>query len=52
MVCLQTHCTMPLSLEARKLADEGKPIVLEKREVGTSIAILNIIKDIENIFSQ
>ncbi len=43
--------SLPLSLETRELADEGRPIVLEKREVGISIAFLDIVKEIENMFS-
>jgi len=42
--------SLPLSLETRELADNGKPIILEKKDLSISIAILDIIKNIENIF--
>ena len=43
--------SLPISLEARKLGDEGKPVILEKREARISMAIMDIITGIENMFS-
>ena len=43
--------SLPISLEARRLGDEGKPFILERREARISIAIMDIITGIENMFS-
>lgn len=42
--------TIPINLEARKLADEGKSIVVENEKADMSIEIYQIVKKIENIF--
>lgn len=43
---------IPINLEARKLADEGKPIVIENEEADISITIFHIVKEIENMFNE
>ncbi len=43
---------IPINLEARKLADEGKPIVIENEEADISVMIFHIVKEIENIFHE
>ena len=43
---------IPINLEARKLADEGKPIVIENEEADISITIFQIVKKIENMFNE
>jgi len=43
---------IPINLEARKLADEGKPIVIENEEADISVTIFHIVKEIENIFNE
>ncbi len=40
---------LPMDIEARRMADKGKLIVNENREAGISIAIMDIVKKIENI---
>ena len=42
---------IPINLEARKLADEGKPIVIENEEADISVTIFHIVKEIEDMFS-
>lgn len=42
---------LPIDIEARKMADEGKPIILENKDAGISVAIFEILNIIENIFS-
>jgi ATP-binding protein involved in chromosome partitioning len=42
---------IPVNLEVRKLADEGKPVIIENREADISVTIFNIVKEIENMFS-
>jgi len=42
---------IPINLEARKLADEGKPIVIENKEADISVKIFHIVKEIENMFN-
>jgi len=42
---------IPINLEARKLADEGKPIVIENEEADISIKMFQIVKKIENMFN-
>ena len=41
---------LPMDVETRRLADIGKLIVHESGEAAISIAILDIVKKIENIF--
>ena len=43
---------IPINLEARKLADEGKPIVIENKEADISVTIFQIVKKIEDIFNE
>ena len=43
---------IPINLEARKLADEGKPIVIENEETDISIAISGIVEEIENLLNE
>jgi Mrp family chromosome partitioning ATPase len=43
---------IPINLEARKLADEGKPIVIENEEADISVTIFHIVKKIENMFNK
>ena len=44
--------SIPINLEARKMADEGKPIIIENKEANISIEIYNIIRKIETIFNK
>jgi len=44
--------TIPINLEARKLADKGKPIIIENKEADISITMFQIAKKIENIFNE
>ena len=41
---------IPINLEARKLADEGKSIIHENRKADRSVETVRIVKKIENIF--
>ena len=43
---------IPINLEARKLADEGKPIIIENEKADISVTIFHIVKEIENMFSE
>jgi len=43
---------IPINLEVRKLADEGKPVIIENREADISITIFNIVKEIEDMFNE
>lgn len=43
---------IPINLEARKLADEGKPIVIENKTADMSIEIYQIVRKIENSFNE
>jgi Mrp family chromosome partitioning ATPase len=43
---------IPINLEARKLADEGKPIVIENEEADISVTIFHIVKEIKNMFNE
>jgi len=43
---------IPINLEARKLADEGKLITVEDEKADISITIFNIVKEIESIFDE
>ena len=42
---------LPIDIETRVLADSGMPIVLAKPEIDISIAIMDIIQRIRNIFT-
>ena len=42
---------IPINLNARKMADEGKPIVIENKEADISIKMFQIVKKIENMFN-
>jgi len=42
---------IPINLEARQFADNGKSIIIENKEADISIAIYNIVKEIERIFN-
>jgi Mrp family chromosome partitioning ATPase len=42
---------IPINLEARELADNGKSIIIENKEADISIAIYNIVIEIEKIFN-
>ena len=42
---------IPINLEARELADNGKSIIIENKEADISIAISNIVIEIEKIFN-
>ena len=43
---------IPINLEARKLADEGKSIIIENEEADISVTIFHIVKEIENMFNE
>ena len=40
--------SIPINIEARKLADKGKSIVLEKKDADMSLSIFEIVNKIEN----
>jgi len=40
---------IPINLEARKLADKGKSIIIENKEADITIAIYHIVTEIEKI---
>lgn len=42
---------IPINLEARKLADEGKSIILENKEADMSRAIFHIVSEIEKKYN-
>jgi len=42
---------LPIDIDTRKFADQGKLIIYEKKEAEISIAILDIVKNIEKIFN-
>jgi len=42
---------IPINIEARKLADEGKSIIIEKKDADMSLAIFEIVNKIENVWS-
>jgi ATP-binding protein involved in chromosome partitioning len=42
---------IPFNLEVRKLADEGKPVIIEHKEADISITIIRIVKEIENLYN-
>ena len=42
---------IPINIEARKLADEGKPIVIENEKADISIAVFEIIRKIEALYN-
>lgn len=41
--------TIPINIQARKLADEGKPVILENAKSDISIAIMGIVKKIDDL---
>ena len=43
--------SIPIEVEARILADQGKSILFEKKENKMSIILMDIVKEIENILS-
>jgi ATP-binding protein involved in chromosome partitioning len=43
---------IPINLEARKLADNGKSIIIENKEADMSVMIYHIVREIESIFSE
>ncbi len=43
--------SIPINLEARKMADKGKPIIVENKEANISVAIYSIIREIEKILN-
>ena len=42
---------IPVNLEARELADEGKPIVIANKDADISVAIFGIVQKIEDIIN-
>lgn len=42
--------TLPIDIDARKMADEGKLIIHENKQAHISVAIREIVKVIENVF--
>ena len=42
---------IPINIEARKLADEGKPIVIENEKADISVAVFEIIRKIEALYN-
>ncbi len=44
--------TIPVNLDARKLADRRKPIVIENKEADISVTIFHIVKEIKNMFNE
>lgn len=44
--------SIPINLEARKMADEGKPIIVENKDADISKEIYQIIKKIEGVFNE
>jgi len=42
---------IPINLDARKMADKGKPIVIENEQADISVVIFQIVNKIENIFN-
>jgi ATP-binding protein involved in chromosome partitioning len=42
---------IPINIEARKLADKGRSIILENKEADISVAIFKIVNEIENVLS-
>ena len=43
---------IPINLELRKLADEGKPIIIDNKEADISITISRIVREIENLCNE
>jgi MinD-like ATPase involved in chromosome partitioning or flagellar assembly len=43
---------IPINLEARKLADEGKPIIIENEKADISVTIFHIAKEIKDMFNE
>jgi len=42
--------TLPINIETRRLADEGKPILLEDINADISLAVMDVVKKIDNVF--
>jgi len=42
--------TLPINIETRRLADEGKPILLEDINADISLAVMDIVKKIDKVF--
>jgi len=40
---------IPINIQARQLADEGKPVILENVKSDISIAIMGIVKKIDDL---
>ena len=43
---------IPINLELRKLADEGKPVIIEDKEADISITISRIVREIEDLCNE
>ncbi len=41
--------SIPINLELRKLADEGKPVIIENEEADISTTISRIVREVENM---
>jgi ATP-binding protein involved in chromosome partitioning len=41
--------SIPIDMQARQLADEGKPVIIENAKSAISIAIMTIVKKIDNL---
>ena len=42
---------IPINTEARKLADEGRSIIIEQKDADMSLAIFEIVNKIEKVLS-
>jgi Mrp family chromosome partitioning ATPase len=43
---------VPINIDARKMADEGKPVVIENPKADISVAFFDIIENIKRIFDE
>ncbi len=43
--------TLPIDIETREMSDKGKPVILENKETHMSVAMIDIVKKIEDILS-
>jgi len=43
---------IPINIDARKMADEGKPIVIENPKADISIAIFDIVEKVKKMFDE
>ena len=43
---------IPINIDARKMADKGKPVIIENKEADISVMFFHIVKEIENIFNE